>query len=51
LAATLSFVPFASFCSSIPFTRDPEPRRTEDGIEILPWQAFLTELWSGAVMR
>jgi len=25
-------------------------RRTEDGIDILPWQEFLTQLWDGAVL-
>jgi uncharacterized protein len=26
-------------------------RRTEDGIDILPWQEFLTQLWEGAVLH
>ena len=26
-------------------------RRTEDGIDILPWQEFLTQLWDGAVLH
>jgi predicted AAA+ superfamily ATPase len=25
-------------------------RRTEDGIEVLPWREFLTQLWDGAVL-
>ncbi len=25
---------------------DAKPRRTDDGIEVLPWRAFLEELWS-----
>jgi len=25
-------------------------RRTEDGIEILPWSEFCAELWDGAVL-
>jgi predicted AAA+ superfamily ATPase len=29
---------------------DPTPRRTEDGIEILPWQTFLKELWDGRIL-
>ncbi|MEW6666070.1 MAG: AAA family ATPase [Thermodesulfobacteriota bacterium] len=28
---------------------DPTPRRTEDGIEILPWQVFLRDLWDGRI--
>ncbi len=27
-----------------------QARRTEDGIEILPWQDFLTQLWEGRVV-
>jgi predicted AAA+ superfamily ATPase len=30
-------------------SRDPHPRRTDDGIEILPWRNFLQEVWSGAL--
>jgi predicted AAA+ superfamily ATPase len=26
---------------------DPSRRRTADGIDIIPWQEFLTDLWSG----
>lgn len=26
---------------------DPRPRKTEDGIEIFGWKAFLADLWSG----
>jgi len=31
---------------SILVSMDAKPRRTEDGIEILPWTEFLRELWS-----
>ncbi|MFC1526207.1 ATP-binding protein [Candidatus Latescibacterota bacterium] len=30
---------------------EPEPRRTEDGIRILPWAVFLEELWQGLLME
>lgn len=30
---------------------DPEPRRTKDGIDILPWNVFLDRLWKGKVLR
>ena len=26
------------------------PRRTDDGIDLLPWQEFLTQLWDGAIL-
>lgn len=29
---------------------DVEPRRTDDGIEILPWKVFLEDLWGGRLM-
>ena len=29
---------------------DPTPRKTQDQIEILPWQAFLKELWAGRIL-
>lgn len=32
---------------SILICRAPRPRRTSDGIEILPWQEFLKSLWEG----
>lgn len=35
---------------SILVSLDPRPRKTEDGIEILPWQIFLEQLWSGDIM-
>ena len=35
---------------SIVVSLDPEPRRTMDGIEILPWSDFLMQVWSGSVM-
>jgi predicted AAA+ superfamily ATPase len=31
--------------------RNDRPRRTSDGIEILPWQNFLQLLWSGALLE
>lgn len=31
--------------------RVPRARRTGDGIEILPWRAFLERLWNGDIMR
>lgn len=27
--------------------RAPRPRRTDDGIEVLPWKMFLEQLWAG----
>jgi len=30
---------------------DPAPRRTSDGIEILPWRVFLDRLWGGKLIR
>jgi hypothetical protein len=29
---------------------DFNPRRTEDNIEILPWNIFLEQLWEGKVI-
>ena len=29
---------------------EPEPRRTEEGIEILPWRLFLERLWAGDIV-
>ena len=29
---------------------DPTPRKTQDQIEILPWQTFLKELWAGRIL-
>ncbi len=29
----------------------PRRRTTEDGIEVVPWSAFLKDLWSGALDR
>lgn len=31
-------------------TQDHNPRRTSDGIEILPWQIFLDRLWDGQIV-
>ncbi len=28
---------------------DPKPRKTEDGIDILPWEQFLQRLWDGRI--
>jgi len=36
---------------SILVSLDPTPRKTEDQIEILPWQVFLEELWQGEIFR
>jgi len=30
---------------------DPAPRRTDDGIEILPWKMFLDELWDDRIIK
>ncbi|MDO9542474.1 MAG: AAA family ATPase [Kiritimatiellia bacterium] len=30
---------------------DPAPRRTSDGIDILPWRVFLNRLWDGKLIR
>jgi hypothetical protein len=30
--------------------RVPRPRRTDDGIEILPWRDFLRRLWAGEIV-
>jgi uncharacterized protein len=35
---------------SIIVSLDPAPRKTEEGIEILPWKAFLEQLWGGKVI-
>jgi len=32
-------------------SRVERPRRTSDGIEVLPWEDFLRELWSGDLLR
>ena len=31
-------------------SQDPSPRRTTDGVEILPWQVFLDQLWAGDIL-
>jgi predicted AAA+ superfamily ATPase len=31
-------------------SRVPRPRRTSDGIEILPWRDFLRQLWAGEIV-
>jgi hypothetical protein len=35
---------------SILVSLDPKPRKTEDGIEILPWKIFLENLWGGEIV-
>jgi predicted AAA+ superfamily ATPase len=30
---------------------DPKPRKTIDGIDILPWKIFLDRLWEGSIFR
>ncbi len=30
-------------------TMDTRPRRTEDGIDVLPWRDFLEQLWGGKI--
>ena len=35
---------------SIVVSMDSRPRKTEDQIEILPWQTFLEQLWGGKVI-
>jgi len=35
---------------SIIVANEPEPRMTEDHIEILPWQIFLKQLWEGEMI-
>lgn len=30
---------------------DPKPRKTSDGIDILPWKSFLDKLWKGDIIR
>jgi predicted AAA+ superfamily ATPase len=30
---------------------DPKPRKTIDGIDILPWEIFLDRLWAGSIFR
>jgi predicted AAA+ superfamily ATPase len=32
-------------------SRDPRPRKTHDGISILPWQDFLERLWTGKIIN
>jgi predicted AAA+ superfamily ATPase len=35
---------------SLPVSRVPRPRRTSDGIEMLPWRDFLRQLWAGEIV-
>jgi hypothetical protein len=30
---------------------EAQPRRTEDGIDILPWHIFLERLWNGQIIN
>jgi predicted AAA+ superfamily ATPase len=32
-------------------SQDPHPRKTNDGILILPWRDFLTQLWQNEIVR
>ena len=36
--------------SYIVVSMDTSPRKTEDGIEILPWQIFLDRLWANDII-
>ncbi|MDD5674020.1 MAG: AAA family ATPase [Chitinivibrionales bacterium] len=36
---------------SIIVSLDPAPRKTDDGIEILPWNIFLQRLWAGEIIK
>jgi uncharacterized protein len=38
-------------CNCILVSRDPSPRKTADGIMILPWQDFLERLWSNEIIK
>jgi hypothetical protein len=35
---------------SIVVSLDAKPRKTSDGIEILPWEEFLNRLWDGRIL-
>lgn len=35
------------FKKHIVVSQDLKPRKTEDGVEILPWQLYLQRLWGG----
>lgn len=37
-------------CNCILVSRDPGPRKTSDGILVLPWQDFLERLWSNEII-
>jgi hypothetical protein len=34
----------------IAISLDPKPRKTSDGIDILPWDEFLRRLWNNKIM-
>lgn len=36
---------------SIIVSLDPAPRKTDDGIDILPWKVFLERLWAGEIIQ
>ena len=36
--------------SYIVVSMDSNPRRTEDGVEILPWHVFLDRLWDNEII-
>jgi hypothetical protein len=35
---------------SLVVSLDKQPRKTEDGISILPWENFLKMLWNGTIL-
>jgi predicted AAA+ superfamily ATPase len=37
--------------SYIVVSMDTNPRRTEDGVEILPWHVFLDRLWANEIIN
>gem|GEM_PF-4698078 len=52
----VAFMRFYNGCllssrSYIVMSMDTKPRRTEDGIEILPWEIFLDCLWSNEIIN
>jgi len=38
-------------CHYIAVSMDPKPRKTADGIYILPWNIFLDRLWEGRYFK
>jgi len=37
-------------CRAIVVSLDVSPRRTADGIDILPWADFLEQLWADTIL-